>query len=300
MKDKILILGIAGFTGMHFKHYIAKNNLTETFDFVGVDFNPCDHAGFPTIKKDLTVYSEVESMLTNERPNYIINLTGTYSTVDFMQLIKVNVGISQNILESCSSRNIPVKNILLLGSAAEYGTSNNLPINEDQSPNPVNLYGISKLFQTETALYYFNNRNVNVTISRPFNLLGKGLSKALSIGSFIGQIKDAENDSSIFVGNINSKRDYIDISDAIDAYWNLLLFGKPGEIYNICKGCSSSIKEILDTLIKISGKKINIKVKDEFIKKNDIPDSFGDNSKLKKLFDWKVEDTLESSLFKMF
>jgi len=126
------------------------------------------------------------------------------------------------------------------------------------------------------------------------------LSKALSIGSFVAQIKDADNDSNIFVGNINSKRDYIDISDAIDAYWNLLLFGKPGEIYNICKGSSYSIKEILDAMIKISGKKINIEVKDKFIKKNDVPDSFGDNSKLKKLFDWKVGDSLESSLLKMF
>jgi len=300
MREKVLILGVAGFTGNHFARYIAKNKLTETFEFVGVDSIVCDYTGFPTQVMDLTVLSEVESLLVIEKPDYIINLTGTYNTTDFMQLLKVNVGISQNILESCSSINLSVKNILFIGSAAEYGASHNLPINEDQLPNPVNLYGISKLFQTETALYYFHNRNANVTIARPFNLLGKGLSKLLSVGSFVNQIDKIKEAGSISVGNMNTSRDFIDVEDAIDAYWKLLLYGKSGEIYNICAGSSHSIREILEILIKISGKKIDIVVKNEFIKKNDIPDSFGDNSKLKKLFDWKIQNSLENSLYNMF
>lgn len=299
MKDKVLILGIAGFTGVHFINYIAQNNLSGTFKFVGVDLRSCDKAGFPIIETDLTVLSEVKSLLINQNPSYIINLIGTYSSIDFMQLIKINVGISQNILEICSVKNLPVKKILLIGSAAEYGACNYLPINEDQKPIPVSVYGISKLFQTEMALYYFHHRNANVTIARPFNLLGKGLSKLLSVGSFVSQIEKIENTGSISVGNINSKRDFIDIEDAINAYWKLLFYGKPGEIYNICVGSSHSIKEILDTLIFISGKKIDINVKEEFIKKNDLPDSFGDNSKLRKLFEWKIQYSLESSLLKM-
>lgn len=300
MKDKVLILGIAGFTGSHFSQYISKNNLTEKFEFIGIDYHTCESTNFETLEIDLSVPLNIQTLLIERKPNYIINLVGTFTTADFSKVLSINVGISQTIFSVCLHEKIPVKNILVLGSAAEYGACKNFPICEDEKLSPISLYGLSKVFQSETALFYFNNHNVNVTIARPFNLLGKGLSKALSIGSFVDQIKDAENDSSIFVGNVNSKRDFIDICDAIDAYWKLLLFGKPGEIYNVCAGSSHSIKEILDTLIKISGKKINIEVKDEFIKMGDIPDSFGDNSKLKKLFDWNVEDTLESSLIKMF
>jgi GDP-4-dehydro-6-deoxy-D-mannose reductase len=300
MSEKILILGISGFTGKHFTRYIDKNKLTETYEFVGVDSIACGYIGFPTQVIDLTVSSEVDSLLAKEKPNYIINLTGTYNTTDFIQLLKVNVGISQNILESCSSLNLSVKNILFIGSAAEYGSSNTLPINEEQKPEPVNLYGISKLFQTEMALYYFHNRNANVTLARPFNLLGEGLPKLLSVGSFVAQIQKIEETGYISVGNVNAKRDFIDVEDAIDAYWKLLLYGKSGEIYNVCAGSSYSIKEILDLLIKMSGKKIDIVVNDEYMKKNDIPDSFGDNSKLRKLFDWKIQNSLENSLQKMF
>jgi nucleoside-diphosphate-sugar epimerase len=299
-KDKVLILGVAGFTGKHFLTYIYNKKLTENFEFLGVDNYKCEVIDFPTLEMDLSVSSNVRTLLLTEKPDYIINLIGTFASNDFSQLFKINVDISQNIMAFCSIENIPIKNILLLGSAAEYGSCNNLPIAEDNKVSPVSMYGLSKVFQTESALYYSRNHNVNITVARPFNILGKGLSNALSIGSFVHQIKKAENNGSIYVGDINTKRDFIDISDAIDAYWKLLLFGNPGEIYNVCAGYSFSIKEILNIIIKLSGKKIEIVVNSEFFKKNDIQDSYGDNSKLKKLTNWHIKETIENALLKMF
>ena len=299
MKEKVLILGVAGFTGRHFSNYISDNGLTDTFDFLGVDSSDCKGIALSTKELDLTLHSNVRELLVRENPLYIINLIGSFASNDFSQMLKVNVGISQDIISICQSERIQTKNILLLGSAAEYGAGIYLPISEDQKPCPVSLYGLSKLFQTEMALYYFRNHQAKVTIARPFNLLGKGLSRSLSIGSFVKQIQEIKDSGPILVGNIKNKRDFIDINDAIDAYWKLLLFGKPGEIYNICSGHSHSIQEILEVLIKISKKKINVVVKDEFVKKDDIKDSYGNNSKLKELTNWQITESLENSLLKM-
>ena len=36
-KDKLLILGINGFTGQHLQQYITDNNLLEQYEIIGVD-----------------------------------------------------------------------------------------------------------------------------------------------------------------------------------------------------------------------------------------------------------------------
>ena len=71
----------------------------------------------------------------------------------------------------------------------------------------------------------------------------------------------------------------------IDAYWKILLEGD-GQIYNVCRGESDQIKDILNYLIKRSNKELRIVVKDSYVKKNDIIDSYGDNSKLIKDTRW--------------
>ena len=120
----------------------------------------------------------------------------------------------------------------------------------------MNLYGITKLFQTQYAEYYFRNFGLPIVVARTFNTFGKGLSKYLSIGSFMAQI-DAMSDGGIIrVGNINSSRDFLRIENVVGRYWELLLKGKAGEIYNICSGAPRTIRSILEDLIRESGKSL--------------------------------------------
>ena len=126
------------------------------------------------------------------------------------------------------------------------------------------------------------------------------MSPALSIGHFIQQIQDAADGDNISVGNIKTKRDFLDIEDVISAYWQILIDGKSGEIYNVCRGESTFIKEILGYLIQLSNKSLNISVKKELIKKFDILDSFGDNSKLLHDTHWMPSIDINESLEKLY
>ncbi|MCX5783467.1 MAG: GDP-mannose 4,6-dehydratase, partial [Elusimicrobia bacterium] len=221
---------------------------------------------------------------------------GVISSADPQLLMRANCGISENLLNIVVKSKFRPKKILLIGSAAEYGNAAVMPISENCALNPVSDYGRSKAAQTQCAMTYFRQFGVNLNIARTFNVIGRDMPQCLSIASFARQIKSAKDGDSIYVGNISSKRDFIDISDAADAYWRILINGTSGEIYNVCRGESFGIKDVLDCLIKKSGKKLSIKTKEEFVRKNDILDSFGDNSKLKRDTGWSVNIGIYQSL----
>lgn len=294
--DKVLILGINGFIGKHFQDYIIKRKLSKDYAFIGVDKIGTDKLRAINYKKiELLDYANFQKLILKETPDYIINLTGIFNSGDFKFLEDVNVGISRSIFEIILKKGIKVKNILLIGSAAEYGRNNNLPIKENEPLNPINPYGLTKALQTLYALFFFNNFGINFNIARTFNLVGTDISTSLSVGSFANQIKNTENEI-IHVGNLNTKRDFLNVKDGICAFWKILINGRKGEIYNVCSGRSYLMKDILDFLIKNSKKKLKVSVEKKLFKRNDILDSFGDNSKLKKDTGWKEEDNIFSAL----
>lgn len=298
--DKILVLGINGFTGRHFQRYIKDNGLLTGYSFVGADktidpFLPVDYR-----ETDLIATDELEKLIIHEKPDYILNLAGNFTVADQDQLLLINAELPHRILEIVAKNKIDVKNITLIGSAAEYGAAQRLPVKESDKLNPVNFYGLTKVFQTHYASFYHKVFDLNVCIARTFNIIGEGMSTALSISSFIKQINEVKGEGSIHTGSLNTKRDYLDIADVIDAYWKIMISGAPGSVYNVCSGRSVFIKDMLEHLIDKSGKSIEIEVNQNFIKKNDPDDVYGDNLKLINELNWKprknIYHTLESLL----
>lgn len=277
---KIVILGASGFTGRHFIKYILDKTLNTKYSFIGYDIYEPIEKVIPFHTLNLLEDFVIDKIICTEKPDYILNFIGKFGTINFEELFSTNVIITKNIFESIIKNCIPIKNVLLIGSAAEYGNSQSLPIKETHPLNPAGLYGLTKVFQTYVARYYYENHQTPFTIARTFNIIGNGLSSELSIGSFMLQIEQAKDGDTIFIGNTETKRDIIKIDVVVDYYWKLLLYGKPGEIYNVCSGQSVAIRSLLEELIVKSGKKLKITVDKNRIKNRDIYDSYGDNSKL--------------------
>jgi GDP-4-dehydro-6-deoxy-D-mannose reductase len=189
----------------------------------------------------------------------------------------------------------------LIGSAAEYGIVRNMPIKEDCCNNPVNYYGLSKLFQAHTARYYYNNYGINSNVLRTFNIIGKGISKNLSIGNFVDKIEKASDGDSITVGNLIPKRDFLHIEDVVEAYWEVLKDGKNGEIYNICSGKSIPMQDIFSALVRMSNKKLSSVVDEKLVKKDEIMDIYGDNTKIKADTNWSPKiDVIDDKAYNVF
>ncbi|AEV70397.1 NAD-dependent epimerase/dehydratase family protein [Acetivibrio clariflavus] len=302
--DKILFLGSNSFTGFYFQKFIKDKGLDKEYKFIGTDISDVHNNNFSVsdyIKLNPLDKSELEDVIINLKPNYIINFIGTFSGATYNDYININTNISKNIFDILVENNLEVKKVLLIGSAAEYGIVKDMPIKEDSCNNPVNYYGLSKLFQTHIAKYYHDNYGINVNVLRTFNIIGKGISKSLSIGNFIDKIEKARDGDYITVGNLFPKRDFLHIEDVVEAYWEVLKKGKTGEIYNVCSGKSIAIEDIFLTFVRMSSKKLFPLVDEKLIKKDEIMDIYGDNSKIKNDTNWSPKiDILNDKAYNVF
>jgi GDP-4-dehydro-6-deoxy-D-mannose reductase len=301
MNDKkVLITGISGFVGSCLRKVIdARFSNTKIFgiDKIG---EISDNEG---IVLDLIDLITLQQFIHDIQPDYIFHLAGIIYSQDWNTLYQCNVQATINLIEAVRESS-PHCRIIISGSAAEYGNvaECDLPINENHPTKPVSPYGVSKLWQTVVAQYYAK-RGVDVVIGRLFNLLGRGVSENLVIGSIIKQMKEIKNGQAeprIFLGNTKTKRDFLDLTDACNGLCHLALEGRTREIYNICSGSSVPIENIIKMIIDLSGMHIVVAIDEKKIKDADIGNSYGSNYKILSETKWQrkksLQETIESIL----
>ena len=116
------------------------------------------------------------------------------------------------------------------------------------------------------------------------------------ITKFFEQIK--LNQFPIVFGNGSHTRDFISVEDVAQA--NLLSMQSNADFsfLNIGTGIPTSVNELAQLMINLSGKKLEIKF-DE-LPQGDVKDSLADASLAKKLIGWNYEASLKDGLKKFF
>lgn len=291
IKIKLLLLGSAGFIGKHVFNYFNKIKL---------------HSGIGEIicisgekELDITNYVGVYDFINKNRPDVIINATGTYSARDALTFYNLNANAVINIFESILKISGYNPSVLLVGTAAEYGvvTNEDLPIKESLKSFPINHYGISKLCATLNAIYYHRKFGMKIFIARVFNALGPDLPSCLLVSTILDQLLKNKS-KEIKLGNLNSMRDFIDIEDICRAFEKILFKGAPGKIYNVCSGNSRSVKSILD-IIKLKTDDFKISLAADRVRHNDVDNIFGDYSLINCDTGWKPEISINESIDRM-
>ena len=285
-KPRVAVFGAGGFSGRHFERFVATESLGESYEFFGHtrDPNNAEQTGAVSYRQgDPTRKDEVAAFIVEVQPDYILNLVGKFRGEGMEDFFQVHLGVSHAICEAALQADHAPQKIVLVGSAAEYGVTADNPVREDAPAEPINWYGLSKLYQTHLALYYARNHALPVVVARTFNILGEGLSADLSIGSFDKQIQALPDGGTIKVGNLETSRDFLDIAEVSRRYWTLLMHGQPGEIYNICSGAPRTIRSVLDDLIEQSGKRLAVEVDTARLKGRDVAAIYGDPSKFDRL-----------------
>jgi GDP-4-dehydro-6-deoxy-D-mannose reductase len=119
--------------------------------------------------------------------------------------------------------------------------------------------------------------------------------------TFVKQLKAMCDGDSIRVGNLATRRDFVDVRDVVWALDRLLAGGKPGGAYNVASGTSTSIRDVLNDLLRISGLR-NIAVEEEAarVRRNDVPDVFADITAITEGVGWRPQIPLRDSLQAMW
>jgi GDP-4-dehydro-6-deoxy-D-mannose reductase len=141
-------------------------------------------------------------------------------------------------------------------------------------------------------------RGTPVVRVRPFNHTGPGQRPDFVVPSLARQIAEATRTGApaIEVGNLAARRDITDVRDVVRAYRLLLSHGAPGEVYNVCRGSSIAIQDVLECLRDLAGSRLPIVVDPARVRAVDQPDLRGDPSRLRVATGWEPEIDLDRTL----
>ncbi len=304
---KALITGISGFAGS----YLAEFLLDKGYEVFGTFYDKSTFSNIDSIldkieifEVDLRNYNNLKTIIEKIQPEEIYHLAAIsfvpISLRDPQLTFDTNLYGTLNLYKAIIELKIAPK-ILFIGSADEYGivNENNLPIKENCPLNPVNPYSISKASADYLSYFYFKNYHLNIIRVRPFNHIGPRQAPDFVCSSFAKQIVAIEKGiraPKIMVGNLEVKRDFTDVRDMVRAYWLIIQKGKPGEVYNICSGRAIQIKGLLNNLLELSSKEIEIIKDSKRIRFADNPILQGDFSKIRERCGWKPEIPLDKTL----
>jgi len=304
---RILITGLSGFAGNHLIEYLSRE---ENHIFFGIDLEKCSKKlGIGTSqlmeeKADLTDGAIADNMIERFKPDQVYHLAAQSSVKrsweDPIGTFRSNVFGGINLLESIRKRK-PGAGILVICTAEEYGRiKSSRAIKESDKIYPKNPYAVSKSAMDFISTMYHGAYGLNIMVARSFNHIGPGQSEGFVCSDFARQIALIEAGTQkpvIYVGNLDSSRDFLDVRDVVRAYWHIMNRGKPGEVYNVCSGKAVKIAALLDILISLStASNIEIRIDKNKFRPIDIEKIFGDNNKLISETGWQPEHMLEESL----
>ncbi|MBU1877962.1 MAG: GDP-mannose 4,6-dehydratase, partial [Chloroflexi bacterium] len=188
-----------------------------------------------------------------------------------------------------------------VGSSEEYGLvrPDEVPITEKQPLRPLSPYAVSKVTQDLLGYQYHRSYGLRIVRTRAFNHSGPRQLDALVIPAFARQIAEIEaghREPVIWVGNLESRRDFTDVRDVVRAYWLALECGTPGQVYNICSGHTHTIQEILDILLSLATVPIEVHIDPQRMRPSDVPLVQGDFSRFHAATGWQPQIPLHQLL----
>jgi len=260
----LLITGAKGFTGLYLK-------------------DAAQNAGYRVVElaSNLNDVEALEKEVAEAKPDFVAHLAGIsfVASKDHEAFYRVHALGTSNLLQALTKLQTAPKKILLASSATVYGNSANHLSVEDQALTPIDHYATSKVAMEEMAKTFFNR--LPIVIARPFNYTGVGQKGNFLIPKLVDHF--AKRKPFIELGNLNIEREFNDVNMICDAYLKLLELGNANEIYNVCSGQARSLQFVMDTLKKITGHNIEIRVNPDFVRASEVHRMVGSPDKLKQL-----------------
>ncbi|MGN0551364.1 MAG: UDP-glucose 4-epimerase GalE [Acutalibacteraceae bacterium] len=305
---KILVLGGAGYIGSHTVYsLIEQGDEVIVFDNLETGHIEAVHPKAKFYKGDLRNRVHIDSVLDVEKNidaviHFAANSLVGESMINPLKYYDNNLCGTKVLLESLIAHNI--KNIVFSSTAATYGEPKHTPILEDDPTNPTNCYGETKkamermFYWTQQAhgLKYVSLRYFNACGAHISGKIGEAHTPETHLIPIILQAANGTRDHiSIFGTDYNTPdgtciRDYIHVKDLAQAHIlavKYLLNGGESNIFNLGNGVGFSVREVIETAKKVTGKEI--KVIEEERRAGDPAILIASSDKAKNILGWKPE-----------
>jgi len=295
----IFVTGSEGFIGSHLIEKLLKLNFKVK---VFVQYNSFNSVGWlSNLKKkdflkleiffgDVRDFDSVSHAM--QKSDYVFHLAALiaipYSYRSPSSYIDTNITGTLNVMQAAKKNNI--KKVIHTSTSEVYGSAQFVPITEHHPLVGQSPYAASKIGADQIAISVNRSFGVPLVIIRPFNTFGPRQSLRAVIPTIINQF--IRKTKKIYLGNINTSRDFNYVEDICDGFICALKSGlHKGEIFNLATGKDIKIKEVIQKLEKITKHKPEIIIQKKRIRPLDseVNRLVGSNSKAKRLLKWKPE-----------
>jgi UDP-glucose-4-epimerase GalE len=304
-----LVVGGAGYIGSHAARALRNaGHEVIIFDNLSTGFTSLA-AGFELVKGDVLDAGALAEVLPRAgaimhfAAHAYVGESGTNPRKYFRNNVEGGLSLLNAALDA------GVRKIIFSSSCAVYGEPAKIPIEESIPRQPVNPYGVSKLFFEQALEAYDRAYGFRYASLRYFNAAGADDSGE------IGELHDPEThliplamraaagtgpELQIFGSDYPTPdgtcvRDYIHVNDLANAHVKALEYlnaGKASIAVNVGTGKGASVQEVISAVEKISGERVPHKIVPR--RPGDPPALVADPAKAQALLHWKAERGLEN------
>ena len=298
-KQKMLVTGGAGFIGSHLVERLLSDghsvtvidnlstgrpeNLEHQKNNRSLHLVEEDVSTFEAIKRyfedvevvfHLAALADIVPSIVNPAGYYKSNVTGTFS-----------------VAEAC--RALGVKKLLYAASSSCYGIPEVYPTAEVAKISPEYPYALTKYLGEKIILHWAGVYKLPVISLRLFNVYGPRSRTSGTYGAVFGVFlaQKLKNRPFTVVGDGNQKRDFIYISDVVEAFIKAAFSDVKNEVFNVGSGNPQKINKLVSLL---QGDKVHIP------KRPGEPDcTWADITRIQDMLNWQPKVSFEEGIKKM-
>lgn len=316
---KVLVSGGAGYIGSH----AVVQLLDKQYDVVVVDNLSTGHQWAvdkraPFYQCDIRNKKDLDKIFKKEKIDVVMQFAADIVVADSeknpLKYYDNNVYGTISLLQTMLENN--VKNIIFSSTAAVYGNTEKVPVEEKDPLDPISPYGATKAFVERILDDCRKAYGLNYCVFRYFNVagahekypIGQNVKKNTALIPIILEVASGERDFiGIFGNDYDTKdgtgiRDFIHVVDLVDAHIlgiNKLLKNESA-IYNLGNGQGFSVLEMIEAARKVTGHPIPTKISPR--RDGDIACSIASSEKAKTELGWMpvytdVEKIIETAWY---
>jgi UDP-glucuronate 4-epimerase len=248
---------------------------------------------------DITKMAILEEVFEENKIDAVIHLAamaGVRPSIENPLLYeRVNVRGTMNILELMKKYNI--KKFICASSSSVYGNNEKVPFSEnDNVDRAISPYAATKKSCEVIGHSYSHLYDIDMAMLRFFTVYGPGQRPDLAIHKFTRLIYEGKEIP--FFGDGETQRDYTYIDDIVDGVLKAIDYTEKNtkvyEIFNLGESQTISLKEMVATIEKVTGKKAVLNKLP--MQPGDVNRTFADISKAKEMLGYNPQTQFEDGI----
>lgn len=244
--------------------------------------------------------------------DYVYHLADIVAGVDYVfnnegSVFRQNLMINSNVIESV--RKSQLKGFIYVGTACSFPKEKQTGVEaeplkeEDQYPaSPESAYGWSKLMGEYETFLLEKEMGTPVSVLSLHNVYGVPCdfseSKSQVIPSLVRKVVEAPEKPFVVWGSGSQGRAFVHVDDVVEALVLSMQHGLGKGLIQVGPNICTSIREIAEKIVEISGKQIEIQY--DLTKPEGDKGRCADYSKAKTILNWEPTVTLENGLSDMY